>query len=133
MKNKVFADSNIIIYSLGNDTFRKEIAKNIIRANPYISFQVLNEVANISFKKLSLSNEKTLKVLNFLAQKCRLHSVDFSTIQDALKIKSEYGYSYYDSLIISAALETGCEILYSEDLHDGQLVGNSLKIINPFK
>ena len=47
-------------------------------------------------------------------------------------IRSKYKYSYYDSLIIATALESKCKILYSEDMHHGQIIENSLKIINPF-
>ncbi|MEI6154767.1 MAG: DNA-binding protein, partial [Deltaproteobacteria bacterium] len=45
----------------------------------------------------------------------------------------KYQYSYYDSLIISSALEKKCQILYSEDMQDGQTIEKTLKIVNPFK
>jgi predicted nucleic acid-binding protein len=41
--------------------------------------------------------------------------------------------SYWDSLIISSALESGCKILYTEDMHHNQIIEGKLKIINPFK
>jgi predicted nucleic acid-binding protein len=47
-------------------------------------------------------------------------------------IAEKYRYSFYDSLIISAALSSGCKILFSEDLHHGQLIEGKLKIVNPF-
>jgi predicted nucleic acid-binding protein len=49
----------------------------------------------------------------------------------ALKIKKDVGYSFYDSLIVAAAVQTGCNILYSEDMQHGQLVAG-LRIVNPF-
>jgi predicted nucleic acid-binding protein len=54
------------------------------------------------------------------------------TIRNALEIHFKYQYSYYDSLIISSALENECSILYSEDLHHNQKIENTLTIINPF-
>ena len=51
----------------------------------------------------------------------------------ALQIAGRYKYSIYDRLIIAAALETGCNLVYSEELHDGQVIENSLTIRNPFK
>ena len=50
---------------------------------------------------------------------------------DAVSLQGRYGYSFYDSLIIAAALEVGCTRLYSEDLqHDQRIHG--LTIVNPF-
>ena len=55
------------------------------------------------------------------------------THEAALQIAERYTYSICDGLIIAAALETGCNILHSEDLQDGQVIENSLTIRNPFK
>jgi predicted nucleic acid-binding protein len=55
-----------------------------------------------------------------------------STIFLACDIAKRYGYSYYDSLIIASTLECNCSVLYSEDMQHGQIIENSLKIINPF-
>ena len=51
--------------------------------------------------------------------------------REALDLHANLGYSFYDALIIAAALEAGCSTLYSEDLQDGQTV-RDLKIVNPF-
>ncbi|MEX0828709.1 MAG: hypothetical protein WD032_00530 [Nitrospirales bacterium] len=51
--------------------------------------------------------------------------------RQALIIQQDTHYSFYDSLIISGALQTGCEVLYSEDLQHGQQI-RGLKVINPF-
>jgi predicted nucleic acid-binding protein len=48
-------------------------------------------------------------------------------------IADKYQYSFYDSLIISAALSCNCKTLYTEDMQDGQIIENSLTIINPLK
>lgn len=49
----------------------------------------------------------------------------------ALELQGRYRFSFYDSLVVAAALESGCQKLYSEDLQHGQRVGN-LTIENPF-
>ncbi len=52
----------------------------------------------------------------------------------ASKAEAEkYGYSIYDALVASAALEAGCKTLYSEDLQDGQIINRQLTIRNPFR
>ena len=43
-----------------------------------------------------------------------------------------YRFSFYDSLIVAAAIESNCAILYSEDLQNGQVIENELTIKNPF-
>ena len=53
-------------------------------------------------------------------------------LERGLRIRSRYRYSFYDSLIIAAALKAGCRDLYSEDLQDGQRI-EQLTIKNPFR
>jgi predicted nucleic acid-binding protein len=53
-------------------------------------------------------------------------------IKTAITIKQRYRYSYWDSLIIASALEANCSILYTEDMHNGQIIEKRLKILNPF-
>jgi predicted nucleic acid-binding protein len=63
----------------------------------------------------------------------KLYTNSESTIIGACNLADQYGFSFYDSLIIAAALECDCNMLYSEDLHDGQLIEGKLTIKNPFK
>jgi predicted nucleic acid-binding protein len=58
--------------------------------------------------------------------------VSFCTVQDALKIKTRYQFSYWDSLIIASALENGCTILFTEDLQHNQMIEETLWVKNPF-
>jgi predicted nucleic acid-binding protein len=55
-----------------------------------------------------------------------------TTIEKAFVLSLKYGFSYWDSLIISSAIENGCNILYSEDMQHEQLIEKKLRIINPF-
>jgi len=48
-------------------------------------------------------------------------------------LRLKYKFSYWDSLIIASALESGCGILYTEDMQDGQVIEDRLRIVNPFK
>jgi predicted nucleic acid-binding protein len=52
-------------------------------------------------------------------------------VNDSIRIFKQYQFSYWDSLILAAALEAGCSILYSEDLQDGQIIDDRLTVINP--
>lgn len=59
--------------------------------------------------------------------------VTVKTHDTAISIAERYKYSIYDGLILASALETGCNIFYSEDLQDGQVIERSLTIRNPFR
>jgi len=58
--------------------------------------------------------------------------VTVATIEHAWKIKTRYAFSCWDSLIIASAMESGCSVLYSEDLQHGQEIKKNLTIRNPF-
>ncbi len=132
MKGGNFLDTNIIVYSLGNNQKKKEITNSLIDSNPIISTQVINELVNVCLKKLKLTKEESFKVGRFLLTKCSIKTLNISTIDSAMNISIKYNFSYWDSLIISSALENGCSIVYSEDLQHNQVIENKLKILNPY-
>jgi predicted nucleic acid-binding protein len=63
---------------------------------------------------------------------CRVEIISLVTIHTALDIWERYSFSWYDSLIVAAALEVGCDTIYSEDMQNGQEIEGRLHIINPF-
>jgi predicted nucleic acid-binding protein len=135
MSAKVFLDTNIIVYSYSStEADKRGIAqKLIIKSNSFISTQVLQELTNIITKKLKYSYENAAAVIKETCTNNQLHVNTHNTILQACTIADRYGISFYDSLIISAALECDCEILYSEDMHHEMMIDKKLKIINPFK
>ncbi|MEQ8168825.1 MAG: PIN domain-containing protein [Candidatus Eremiobacterota bacterium] len=132
MQDSIFLDSNILLYAIGNDNYKKSLSIELIKKTPVITVQVLNEISNIMIRKLKLSYQDIHRIIDFIIRKCIIKSIDIITIRKALDISEKYKYSYYDSLIISSALENNCNILYTEDMHHGQNIENILKIINPF-
>jgi predicted nucleic acid-binding protein len=60
------------------------------------------------------------------------HPITTYEIKNACKITDKYGFTYFDSLIVSCALELNCSILHSEDLQHNQIIEGKLKIVNPF-
>lgn len=67
-----------------------------------------------------------------LVDVCDIVQVSVKLAFMALKLHFKYRTSYCDSLILAAALEADCQILYSEDMQHGQVIENTLKIVNPF-
>ncbi len=133
--NIVFFDTNILVYLYTQSEPEKKdaIIKLIgLYKSLFISTQVINEFINVMLKKHQASYEQVMAALQkeILVQ-FNLLTVTQVTIHKALTIGDRYKYSYYDSLIIAAALECDASELYSEDMHDGHTI-ESLQITNPF-
>ncbi len=136
MRDKVFLDSNIILYSYSKTEFDKnKIANSLIFSlgEVLISTQVINEVTNILYKKFKLDSQSIEDVLWEIDNNFKIVSFSLTTQIKAIKIKEKYILQYYDSLILATALENGCTLLYSEDMKHEQIIENQIKIINPFK
>lgn len=134
MKDNCFIDTNIFLYAFSDiDLDKQLIAKEIILQSCKISTQVINEASNNFIKKLTFDE---YMITSFVESAyARYEIIDFSkpVFIRASGIRTKYKYSYYDSLIIAAALESQCDILYSEDMHHNQIIEKNLKIINPFR
>lgn len=132
MRDRVFIDTNVLLYLYDSNSEKKSIAKEILKSNHHISTQVLNEFSNISIKKLRLSHDDLSENVKKIIEKTTVFVFSENTILFAIDIREKYKFQYYDSLIIATALENKCTILYSEDMQHEQIIENQLKIINPF-
>ena len=131
--NRYFLDSNIVLYSIGDDVFKQEIAKKLLRnPNAVISTQVLNEFCNVVLRKKLMAEDGLFSSIEFFRKYLTILELSSDLVINALNIKNRYQYSYWDSLIIATALKSGVTILYSEDMANGQIIDNQLTIVNPF-
>ena len=139
MKDKFFIDTNIFVYSFDSTAPRKqEISKNIIQEafrlrKGIISFQVVQEFLNVASRKFEkvLSQLDCRKYLDrFLEPLCEVYS-SAELYRLALDISGETNFSFYDSLILSAAIEGNCKSVITEDLGSEQVV-RGVRIINPY-
>ena len=133
--DKVFLDTNILVYLYSGDDIDKQ-HKSLIEFNKFerfVSTQVLTEFCSIGYKKLRLSVSDIRDAVSLITAKCGLIVLHDTDLCEALKICARYKYSYYDSLVIYSALEAGCNFLFSEDMHDGQIIEGTLKIRNIYK
>jgi predicted nucleic acid-binding protein len=135
MKDSVFLDTNILVYAHTDlDPEKQKIAQEIMRANQsIISTQVLQELANTLKKKFNHSWGDIAKVLAEASINNEIFINDQVTVTQACNVANRYGYSFYDSLIISAALATATKVLYSEDLQESQIIEGRIRVENPFK
>lgn len=132
MPGKIFIDTNVVVYSLGQASSKAHLAAPLFVGLPTISTQVLSETANVASKRLGLAVSEIRKLITSLEAMCRVEIISLVTIHKALDIRERYSFSWYDSLIVATALESGCDTLYSEDMQNGQEIEGRLRIVNPF-
>jgi predicted nucleic acid-binding protein len=132
--NKLIAiDTNVLIYCHSNDDFEKQkIAINLLDSFPIVSSQVISEYINVIKRKFPASKKEVLNVCTGNLELCKLSAVGMATLHLAKKLLDRYDFQLFDSIVVASALEVGCEILYSEDLHHGLVIEKKLKVINPF-
>ena len=97
-----------------------------------ISVQVLNEFASVAFRKLGMAYPEIREILNAIRAICQILPVTIETHDLGLDMAERFGFSLYDSMIVSAAIQSECSILYSEDMQHGQDINAQLVITNPF-
>jgi predicted nucleic acid-binding protein len=134
MSDKVFIDTNLLIYSISKESKKSYIVENLL-LQPFdfiISTQVINEFVQVCFKKSLIPSEDIRQVVGDFLQFFEVVVIEDITILSALNIKDKYRYAWYDSLIIASALENNCTLLFSEDISNGQQIEQSLTIQNPF-
>lgn len=125
-------DTNVLVYSIA-DHAKQEIALSLVAIPFVVSVQALNELVNVLHRKNAWPIERIVPVIEkyrYLAT--AVLPLTERTNSRALNLLSRYNFSVYDSLMVAAALEHGCETLYSEDMQHGLTVDSTLTIINPF-
>ena len=135
-----FLDSNIFIYLFDEADERKrgraqQIVESGLQTNSVsISSQVVQETLNVVTRKLAtpMTVEGARSFMQDVLLPLWRISPSLALYNRALDVQSRYRYSFYDSLIVAAALDAGCDRLYTEDLLDGQRI-EGLKIENPFE
>ncbi len=94
--------------------------------------QVLNEVTNVAHRKYSIPWEKIDAVLGLVRGLCRVEPLTTTTYDIGRRIAAQYRLRVYDAMIIAAALNVQCDIVYTEDMHNGLVVDNRLHVLDPF-
>lgn len=133
-----FVDSNIFLYAYDvSEPGKKEKAQKLISSlweskEGAISIQVLQELHVNLTRKLPkpVSVELAAKIIADLGL-WRLHEPALTDLQRAIDLENNYRISFWDAMIVSSALQMGCKVLWTEDLHSGQYI-NDLIIRNPF-
>ena len=137
MSGRFFLDTNIFVYTFDSaaPAKAKKAAQLVRRAvdsgEGIVSFQVVQEFFNVALRRFTPAMsiaEAEQYLITVFRPLLAVHSSPAMYVE-ALRITGKHRLSWYDSLIVAAAIEGQCETLYSEDLQDGRKI-ESLRIQN---
>lgn len=128
---RAFFDTNILVYTTTSDP-RQATAAACLRGGGVASVQVLNEFVHVARRKLRHDwPQIEIALAQFRAALDDVRPITLGTHVAAVALARDHRLSFYDALIVAAAQEAGCDVLYSEDLQHGSSFG-TLRVENPF-
>lgn len=127
-----FVDTNVLLYLASGDDQKADRAEAVLGQGGTISVQVLNEIANVLRRKMQMSWQDTRLFLDTIRALLTVEPVTQATHETGLRLSERYGLSIYDAMIVAAALLAKCDTLISEDMQDGLVIDDRLRIVNPF-
>jgi len=138
MSAKRFIDTNIWLYALfepaGDEAEKHRLAARLTleESATTISEQVIAEVCSNLLRRKTCTESELIGYVTSFYRRCEVIAPNLTLHQSASALRQRYHFSYWDSLIVAAALQANCGVLYTEDLHHGLRI-DSLEIVNPFR
>ena len=138
MSVEYFLDTNVFVYLFDEtDDCKRGRVEHLIRQalekeTGCISYQVVQETMNVLTRKLNATPDDARRILDHVLTPLWRANPTRRLYQRGLDLQSRYKFSFYDCLIVAAALDAGCKTLYSEDLREGQRI-DGMTIANPFR
>jgi len=138
MNAKRFIDTNLWLYALfepaGNEAEKHRLAARLTLAETAtaISEQVIAEVCSNLLRRKACTESELIGYVTSFYRRCEVITPSLVLHQSASDLRQRYHFSYWDSLIVAAALQANCGVLYTEDLHHGLRI-DSLEIVNPLR
>lgn len=138
-EDKVFFDTNVLVYCFDRKDVRKQVVAHELvlesgaAGQGKISYQVHQEFASVAIRILKDRKAARRMIGGFEQLACGLATVGYSEtlFTRALGLWDQWALSWYDSLIVAAALEGNCAVLYTEDMQHGIEI-DGMRIVNPF-
>lgn len=133
---RAFFDTNVVVYAYDrNAGLKRDRAKVLIEAHVrsatlVVSTQVMVESYNTLQRAALLKREAALAIVETLADE-HVVTTDAALVLRAIRLAQRHQLSHWDGLIVQAALDAGCVVLFSEDMQAGMRF-DDLEIVNPF-
>ncbi|WP_017299027.1 PIN domain-containing protein [Nodosilinea nodulosa] len=136
--DRCFVDSNIWIYAATQSQDvpldpRHDAARTLInQIRPHLSVQVINEVSVNLMRKFKFTEVAIQSLIRSFYRKYAVCPMDEAILLKASDVRQRYNLSFWDSMIISTAIQYQCSVLYTEDMGHGLVIHDVLTIVNPF-
>ena len=139
MNGRFFLDTNVFVYCFDSISPAKArrakqlVLQGITSRKGVVSYQVVQEFFNLALRKFEqpMAVAEAERYLNTVFRPLMSVQSSQALISQALRLADKHRLSWYDSLIVAAALESQCSVLYTEALQSGQRF-SELQIKNPF-
>jgi len=128
-----FFDTNVLLYIASGDPTKADRAEELIGAGGMISVQVLNEITNVARRKMGMSCTETRAFLSMIRGLLPAQPLTIDIHETGVGLAERLGLSIYDAMIAASALHADCDTLWSEDMQDGMVLDDRLRIVNPFR
>lgn len=131
-----FVDTNVWLYALidSGDAAKSDAARKLLQSvDAIVSAQVIHEVCSNLLKKAGFSEGRVRDLIIAFHERQLVVDVTLSDLITASGLREHLSLSYWDSLIVSAALGARADILYTEDMQHGLIIAGRLQIVNPFQ
>jgi len=124
-------DTNVLLYLLTEDEAKANRTEALLDIGGTISVQVLNEFAYVALRKYKAPWTAVHESLATLKTTLAVEPITLESHDLGLAMAQRYRFSVFDGQLLACATLANCEVFYSEDLQDGQVI-EGLTIRNPF-
>jgi predicted nucleic acid-binding protein len=136
MPARSFFDTNVLIYADDNDAPAKQqravelVAEHRRARTGVVSLQVLQEYFVAATRKLRVDARIARRKVELLSE-FDVAAPEVTDILAAIDLHRLHGFSFWDALILRAAKQAGCSVVFSEEMQDREIDG--VQIVNPFR
>lgn len=130
-----FVDTNVWLYAFieSDDPAKSAAGRQLLQmSRPVVSTQVINEVCVNLLRRAIFAEEQIRGLIKSFYDKYEVVELTQEALLRAVNLREHYSVSFWDSLIVATALESGVEVLHSEDMQHGLVIDGKLRIHNPF-
>lgn len=127
-----FFDTNLLLYPVSTDARKAASAISLIPDGATISVRLLNEHVNLGRKKLAMNWDEIATLLAPMRLALEVLDLARAMHDHRVALARRYQLAPDDAMTVAAALNAGCETLWSQDMHDGLNVEARVTIRNPF-
>ena len=137
MNGSFFLDTNIFVYALDEvsptkaDKADRLIREAVVTKSGTISYQVIQEFFNVVYRRSPMRPAEAEHFLTAVFRPLWVVQPSTALFFKGIQVHERFGLPWYDALIVAAAIEAKCGILFSEDFQHGQKFEN-VEIRNPF-